>query len=44
MRDANQTPAITRSGRPAPRFCPAIVAVAPISPTDVQVISENSSV
>ena len=32
------------SGWPAPRFCPAIVAAAPIRPTDVQVISENSSV
>ena len=33
-----------RSGRPAPRFCPAIAADAPISPTDVHVMNENSSV
>ena len=32
-----------RSGLPAPRFCPATAAAAPIRPTEVQVISENSS-
>src|SRR3954452_9542961 len=31
-----------RSGRPAPRFWPAMAAAAPIKPTDVQVTSENS--
>ena len=31
-------------GRPAPRFCPATAAAAPIIPTDVHVMSENSSV
>ena len=44
MRDATRTPATARSGLPAPRFWPAIVAEAPISPTDVHVMSENSSV
>ena len=44
MRAATQAPAMLRSGLPAPRFWPAIVAVALISPTDVHVISEKSSV
>ncbi len=44
MRAATQAPAMLRSGLPAPRFCPAIVAAALIRPTEVQVISENSSV
>ena len=42
--EATRTPAIARSGFPAPRFWPAIVADAPISPTDVHVMSEKSSV
>ena len=41
-RAAACTAASARSGWPAPRFCPATAAAAPISPTDVQVISENS--
>ena len=42
MRAVAHTPSTARSGRPAPRFWPATVAAAPISPTEVQVISENS--
>ena len=42
--DATSAARRLRSGRPAPRFCPATAAVAPIRPTEVQVISENSSV
>ncbi len=42
MRAVAHTPSTARSGRPAPRFWPATVAAAPISPTDVHVISENS--
>ena len=33
-----------RAGRPAPRFWPATAAVAPMRPTEVHVISANSSV
>jgi hypothetical protein len=44
MRAATRTPATARSGLPAPRFWPAIVADAPISAFDVQVMSEKSSV
>ena len=44
IRAATCTPWTARSGLPAPRFCPAIAAAAPIRPTEVQVISENSSV
>ena len=43
MRDAICTPRIARSGCPAPRFWPATAAAAPIRPTDVHVMSENSS-
>ena len=43
MRDAILTAAMARSGFPAPRFCPATAAVAPMSPTDVQVMKEKSS-
>ena len=42
--DATTAARRLRSGRPAPRFCPATAAVAPIRPTDVQVIREKSSV
>ena len=41
---ATWTPCTERSGRCAPRFCPATVAAAPISPTEVHVMNENSSV
>ena len=44
MRAAARTAAAARSALPAPRFCPAIAAAAPISPTAVQVTSENSCV
>ncbi len=42
IRAVAHTPSTARSGLPAPRFWPATVAAAPISPTEVQVISENS--
>ena len=41
--DATFTAWMDRSGFPAPRFCPATAAVAPMRPTDVQVMKENSS-
>ena len=41
-RAARCTASEARSGLPAPRFCPATAAAAPIRPTDVHVISENS--
>ena len=44
MRELTPTAAQARSGLPAPRFWPTTAAVAPITPTDVKVISENSSV
>ena len=34
-------PCTLRSGRPAPRFCPAIAAAAPIRPTDVHVMNDE---
>ena len=43
-REATATPCRARSGLPAPRFWPAIVADAAIRPTEVQVMSEKSSV
>ena len=43
IRAAICTARIVRSGWPAPRFWPATAPAAPIRPTDVQVISENSS-
>ena len=42
--DATPADRALRSGNPAPRFWPAIAAVAPIRPTEVQVINEKSSV
>ena len=42
-RAAMRTAWSARSGCPAPRFWPATAAAAPINPTDVQVMSENSS-
>src|SRR4026207_968886 len=36
---ATWTDSFARSGWPAPRFCPATAAAAPISPTEVPVIS-----
>ncbi len=44
IREAARTASVARSGRFAPRLCPTTVAAAPISPTDVHVMSENSSV
>jgi hypothetical protein len=43
-RAATCTARMLRSGRPAPRFCPAIADAAPISPTDVHVMKAKSSV
>ena len=42
MRAATCTASFARSGCPAPRFCPATAAAAPMSPTDVHVMSEKS--
>ena len=39
---ANCADRALRSGCPAPRFCPATAAVAPMSPFDVKVITEKS--
>ena len=39
--EATRTPWMARAGWPAPRFCPATVAAAPMSPRDVHVISEK---
>ena len=43
IRAVRCTACALRSGLPAPRFCPATAAAAPISPTDVHVMSENNS-
>ena len=42
IRAAMCTAASVRSGRPAPRFCPATAAAAPMSPIEVQVTNEKS--
>ena len=44
IHEATRAPCTDRSGLPAPRFCPAIAAVAPMIPTEVQVTSEKSCV
>jgi hypothetical protein len=42
IRAATWTAPADRSGSPAPRFCPATVAAAPMRPTAVQVMREKS--
>ena len=44
IRDATHVDRALRSGNPAPRSCPAPPRLPPISPTEVHVISEKSSV